>query len=666
LILALVLGVAGYTLTLWAVMACAPPPLPGDELWTWRQAAGQALALVSRLGTASCFTGEPAAAFALAAGSRTIGVLLVLAALVVLWETVGRAMRLRWYATRGGHVVLAGAYDDIAELAHRRGGLAGTFYLAPDRNAEADIARHRPFSETWVLAPRLIGQQLGRLGAPLTRFLAAATDSDLSNVAMAEAALAGPGRGEIIVRLEQQAVRTLSSHRLRLRAAEQNRALAVVSLTQLQTRRGLAAAMPGRYLVDGSPRVHIILCGSGPGLQAASLEIARQGYGLEREKPLLTIIRTGSADFSAGALHRLQAAGIASIDVTDVPADLLDRTIGTLIGDAPPPLAIHCLGGHGEAEALALRWETMLLALRQPVPPIVCYAQGDGQIGASGMIRVAAADDLAEAREAATLMDARARAVHQQYLDAQRIARGEAFGTAPAEVAWDRLAENYQDDNRSVADHMEFKLASALIVSEPGEGSVMLDEDEVEVLSGIAHARWMAARGLGGWRYAADRDNARMLHPDMVPYAQLTEAAKQKDRDEVLTLPALAALAGESLKRERRIGLPRPLEPDAYEVFLAGVRATAKDRAAVIVLPLDDPEMIDPAIRLIAVGFRVAVLLDGWSEPLRRDPASAEGLAQVLRGAWRIAVIRNGEARRALSEEVDEIVEDTGAINALA
>ena len=53
--------VAGLALALWGLAACAPPPLPGDEFWTWRQMAGTALAIIGRAQSATCFTGEAAA-----------------------------------------------------------------------------------------------------------------------------------------------------------------------------------------------------------------------------------------------------------------------------------------------------------------------------------------------------------------------------------------------------------------------------------------------------------------------------------------------------------------------------------------------------------------------------------------------------------------------------
>ncbi len=666
--LLVVLAVAGLALADWALTACAPPPLPGDELWTMRRTLADAITLVFRLGSASCFTADPSAGLALAIGSKTLGLLLVVLAVIVLWETAGRELRRRWFAARGGHVVLAGTHDDLSELARRQSRFAGTFYLAPDRSAAADIARRHPFAEIATVEARRLAGQLTRLGVGKAKLLAAATSSDLTNVAIAEAGLATPGTGELLVRLEQNAVRTLSSHRLRLRAAGQGRALAVVSLTQLQTRRGMAAAMSGRYTLSGEPRVHVALCGSGPTLQTASFGVAQQGFGLESARPLLSILRTGASDFAAGALHRLESAGIAEIDLTDVPgsADGLDRAIGAVVEDGPPLAAVHVIGeSGGEAEAMALRWEEVLLLLRQPVPPIVVYGSEDRPLGTTGMIRVATAHNLAEAREAAHLMDQRARAVHQSFLDAQRLARGDQFGTAPAEAEWLHLPEVFQDDNRSVADQMDYKLARVFMLSGPGSGSAAIPADAIETLAVVAHERWWAARALAGWRHGERRDNRLMLHPDMVPFDQLDEPGRQKDRDEVASLPTMAALAGEALRRERRIGIPRPLEADAYARLRDDLRATPKAEVPVAVLPLDDVAMLRLAAALIDDGVLLEAMLDHWGDQLRADPAAGPLLADILRRAWRIHVVPQAEAREMLIERVGACVGETGAIDAL-
>ncbi|GEM_PF-1307232 len=663
----LLVALAGVGLVYWGLVRCAPAPLPGDELWTARRTLVEALDLVLRLGTRACFTADAAGGFALWLGSRTAGVLLALVAAFVLWETAGRDLRLRYFRRRGGHVVLAGVYEDLRELAQSRRSFAGTFFLAPDRAAAADLARHRPFAEIVPIETAKLARQLARLGVGRAKLLAAATRNDLTNVAIAEAGLASPGSGELLVRLEQHSVRMFSSHRLRLHATRQGRELAVVSLTQLQARRAMTAAMPGRYTLEGTPRVHIALCGSGDGLQAASFEVARQGYGLETAPPLLSILRTGTGDFAPGALHRLQHAGIAEIDVTDVmsaAADGLDRAISALVDDAPPLLAVHCIGDTaGEAEALAQRWEEVLLALHQPVPPIVAYAGDDRPLGTTGMIRVAATQDLARAREVARLMDGRARAVHRHYLDGLAAARaaGVDAGAVPSEIEWERLPEAVQNDNRNVADQMDYALAAVFMLAEPGAPGGGFDSDETEVLSGLAHARWMASKALAGWRFGAF-DRKLMLHPDIVPYDALTEEARQKDRDIVAAIPPMAALAGEALKHERRLGFARPLDGAVLAAVIAEIARGPKATVPVAVLPLDDGAMVRFASELLARGVRVAALLDRHVDEMRADDMAA-ALADVLRRAWRIHVVHEGEARRVLAEQVTERVDETGAIH---
>ena len=441
IVVLVVLALLGLGLALWGLFACAPPPLPGDELWTWRQNFGAALGLVLRFGTTTCFTGDPSGLIGVTVGGRTAGVLLVALALIVLWESGGRELRRAWFRNRGGHIVLAGVNDELAGLARQRG---SKVYLAPDRAAAADFIRVHPFTELTTLDPKRLPQQLARIGAPAARLVAAATHNDLVNVAIAESVLAKPASGELLLRLEQASVRALSSHRLRRRAEQLGRSLSVVSLTALQTRRGMAAAMSGRYTVDGDPRVHIALCGSGEGLQAATMEVVRQGFGLDVERPLISILRTGSSDFAAGVLERLQATEAAEVQVATASAAAangLDRAITGIVLDAPPLVAIHCLGDTPEeAEAIALKWEEVLLALRQTVPPIIAYAATDRPIGTTGMIRIAVAPDLADARELAQLMDARAIAVHNEFLRAQRLARGDKFGRRPGRSRVGRAA----------------------------------------------------------------------------------------------------------------------------------------------------------------------------------------------------------------------------------
>ena len=299
------------------------------------------------------------------------------------------------------------------------------------------------------------------------------------------------------MRLEQVAVRALSSFRLTQRAEKLSRPFAVVSLSQLQARRAMAKAMLGRYTLDDSPRVHVAVCGTGPSLQHASTEFVRQGFGLEAERPLLSILRTGTTDFAAGVLDRLLTSPVVETQVTSIGAlDGFDRAIASIAANPAPLRAVYCIGANpAESEAMALRWEDTLTGLRLSVPPIIAYTAEDRPLGTTGMIRVAAASDLAEARQLAHLTEERAKAVHQRFLDAQRGRRGTAFGTAPAEVPWSELPESYRDDNRAVTTQMDdFRLARLFMLSREGGESAPFTTIEIENLALIAHARWMAAR----------------------------------------------------------------------------------------------------------------------------------------------------------------------------
>jgi hypothetical protein len=299
----------------------------------------------------------------------------------------------------------------------------------------------------------------------------------------------------------------------------------------------------------------------------------------------------------------------------------------------------------------------VLLALHQPVPPIIAYGASDRPLGLTGMIRIAAAPDLAEARALARLMDARAVAVHAEFLRAQREARGDKFGTAPAEADWAHLPEPFRDDNRNVADQMDFKLASIYMLAAPGTGNAELTPDETEQLARIAHARWWASKALSGWRYGRERDDRAQLHPDMQPYDRLSEPVKQKDRDEVASLPELARLAGETIRRERRVGIAPLIDAAALDTLEANLRRTPRTAVPVAVLPVDDPAMLEVAASLLAVGIRIEAVLGqpvGYAVP---------GLADVLRRAWRIH-IAGGDARVAVGARAAEHANQRGAIDA--
>jgi RyR domain len=69
-------------------------------------------------------------------------------------------------------------------------------------------------------------------------------------------------------------------------------------------------------------------------------------------------------------------------------------------------------------------------------------------------------------------------------------------------------------------------------------------EELTELLSCNTHEVWAAQQRMAeGWRWGQHRDDARKLHPSLVPYEQLPESEKEYDRGTAMqTVKAILAL----------------------------------------------------------------------------------------------------------------------------
>ena len=103
-----------------------------------------------------------------------------------------------------------------------------------------------------------------------------------------------------------------------------------------------------------------------------------------------------------------------------------------------------------------------------------------------------------------------------------------------------------------VAVHFEIKMrAIGRRLGAIGEvQETTLSKDELEILSIMEHGRWWADRALNGWQFGSTRDDARKIHPNMVPYDDLSEADKQKDRDSVMEMTKILRAEGMVITRD--------------------------------------------------------------------------------------------------------------------
>lgn len=146
-----------------------------------------------------------------------------------------------------------------------------------------------------------------------------------------------------------------------------------------------------------------------------------------------------------------------------------------------------------------------------------------------------------------------ARAMHASYVRAG-LARGDA--TSPSLKAWDQIDGDARRANRDFAAAIPEKLAALGCVvvpsplADPERPRRVGDLDgEIERLARSEHERWMRDSLAAGWRYGERRDDAAHLHPSLVPYDELSEDEREKDRAAVRDLPRMLAEAGFSIER---------------------------------------------------------------------------------------------------------------------
>ncbi|HTE80345.1 MAG TPA: RyR domain-containing protein, partial [Reyranella sp.] len=117
------------------------------------------------------------------------------------------------------------------------------------------------------------------------------------------------------------------------------------------------------------------------------------------------------------------------------------------------------------------------------------------------------------------------------------------------------LAAADQEDNRAAARRIPDVLARAgmgvadetqpVRPDDPSPEEIARHiERHLERLAAAEHDGWMEQRVRNGWRQGSPRDDAAKIHPLIVPYEQLSEKEKDKDRSSVLEFPEMVAMAG--------------------------------------------------------------------------------------------------------------------------
>jgi hypothetical protein len=139
-----------------------------------------------------------------------------------------------------------------------------------------------------------------------------------------------------------------------------------------------------------------------------------------------------------------------------------------------------------------------------------------------------------------------ARVIHDRYRGS-RLRRGDRPSGNPSLADWDHLPSTARRSNRAQAEDLGRKLGAVGCALAPrvlpGE-EYAIRGAAVETLARMEHGRWLAERANEGWCYAELRDDTRRRHPDLRPWEELSEEARDKCRDAITELADVVGDAG--------------------------------------------------------------------------------------------------------------------------
>ena len=107
------------------------------------------------------------------------------------------------------------------------------------------------------------------------------------------------------------------------------------------------------------------------------------------------------------------------------------------------------------------------------------------------------------------------------------------------EIEWTELDGFTRYSNISCADYHDIRLKMMADLGLPTDAG-QLSKEDMELLAELEHIRWCRYHYLSNWRRGAGKDGkkdpAARLHPDLVPYEELDDPDKEKDRDNIRVL----------------------------------------------------------------------------------------------------------------------------------
>lgn len=139
-----------------------------------------------------------------------------------------------------------------------------------------------------------------------------------------------------------------------------------------------------------------------------------------------------------------------------------------------------------------------------------------------------------------------ARAIHEEYI-IQQSKLGITPDVNPSMVSWETLPESLKESNRNQAEYIGAKLAAICCdIAMTTEWEVKpfeFHQDEIELMARMEHERFVQERLNQGWTFSTIKNIEKKLTPTLIPWDNLSEEEKEKDRDTVRAMANTLARA---------------------------------------------------------------------------------------------------------------------------
>lgn len=339
--------------------------------------------------------------------------------------------------------------------------------------------------------------------------------------------------------------------------------LRLFNQSELIARKILSQFPPDISVANSDERVHVLVLGMTSITEATILQFARIGHYKNNQKPKITIVGLDT-EKRLIKLHKDFPSLTEWLDIDHIDRSMFEISVGTLselINREGAPI-IGYITGLVEMENLRMAKILVaaittfpdqhklknfkVIAIDPPGGTIITDYFTNGQHNDRIHVFSLFGSHTSKAKSViarsllSDLDDRIGQEIHDAYRqnDLNILKKNPGHKLHPNSVEWSALPENIRNANRAVADHLDIKLrALGLELSEEDDlENIQLSENQIEILAVMEHRRWWADRSLSGWRFAEIRNDNKLHHPNMVPYEELSEEDKQKDRDSVLKI----------------------------------------------------------------------------------------------------------------------------------